>query len=150
MVARTGMRFVYAWFTYEAKYFLFIVFNYSRSISESLKRAMPIIVMPFFGDQPSNAALVIYSGTGIKLVSQGTLAPPLFLSFYHSQFSSSCLPILMQFLTGLTKEDVVKSIQYMYDNNATYAKRAEKIALLMKDAGGATKAAEIAEQVVSF
>jgi hypothetical protein len=49
--------------------------NFFTSISEALARGKPLIILPFFGDQSSNAALVIYSGVGIKLLSQGNNSP---------------------------------------------------------------------------
>ncbi len=41
------------------------------SVIESLARGKPLIAVPFFGDQPSNAALVINSGSGVKLSREG-------------------------------------------------------------------------------
>ncbi len=37
----------------------------------------------------------------------------------------------------------------MYENNSTYTKAAKKIARLMKDAGGVTRAADLAENLIS-
>lgn len=83
---------------------------------------------------------MIYSGTGIKLLSQGIILFFLYEILYLYLFSAP----------GLAREEVVKSIQYMYENREKYTKASERIAVLMKEAGGAKTAADIAERIVSL
>eukprot|EP00026_Physarum_polycephalum_P006159 Phypoly_transcript_06200.p1 GENE.Phypoly_transcript_06200~~Phypoly_transcript_06200.p1 ORF type:complete len:337 (-),score=62.76 Phypoly_transcript_06200:48-1058(-) len=103
------------------KVFCFFSHGGQNSVSESLARGKPLIVMPFYADQFFNAALVARSGSGLQLASL--------------DFGS---------------QDIVQAIKNMLANKQQFTKSAERIAYLMKEAGGAKRAADIAEQTIKI
>jgi glucuronosyltransferase len=90
-----------------------------NSVYESIEAGVPILALPFFGDQPDNSARVQDAGAGLMLGSP------------HD----------------IREEDFLSKIRLVM-SNSSFAKNAGRLKILQRHAGGAKKAADIIEMVV--
>ncbi len=86
---------------------------------ESISRGVPMVALPRSADQPGNAARIAYSGAGLCA------------SFHHG-----------------TPQELRGIIQRVLSED-TYRQRAKGLQQAMRAAGGARRAAEIAEQALT-
>lgn len=100
---------------------VFVTHSGIQSIFESMEAGVPLLALPFFGDQMGNSAKVLDSGIGLRL-------DPL----------------------EFTEQDVYNNLNILLTNWTQFSQRMKHLQKINERMGGAIKAADIIEEAIEL